>query len=214
MKNEKGKDHRVHIEFAHFSRLDFFSLFDQYVVKHADSLGMNEQEMIMLLEFWSNQIQDINQARESKPSFDDIIMQLKIFFQVAKEKKIEISRVHLHPYGSFFLCYDKSKWEDGRDAILKSALTTPKYCVNTETLEDHLENFDVPEMPLSFIHPNKPDERIWTNKSSLTYKFDLNDDVECYLQFFLKCRSMLKTAGMGDTISSTGFIYHAPKKNI
>jgi len=47
----------------------------------------------------------------------------------------------------------------------------------------------------------------------LTYEFDLNDDIKCYMQFFLKCRTLIKTAGLGDTISSTGFIYHEPKKS-
>lgn len=47
-------DHRIHVEFAHFSRLDFFKLFEHYVVRNADSLGMNEQELIMLLDFWNH----------------------------------------------------------------------------------------------------------------------------------------------------------------
>ena len=42
MKSEEGVDHRIHVEFAHFSSLDFFKLFDNYVVRNADSLGMNE----------------------------------------------------------------------------------------------------------------------------------------------------------------------------
>ena len=41
-----GKDHRIHVEFAHFSRNDFYQLFEEYVVKNADSVGMNEQELI------------------------------------------------------------------------------------------------------------------------------------------------------------------------
>ena len=45
----------------------------------------------------------------------------------------------------------------------------------------------------------------------MTYEFNISKDVKCYLQFFLKCREVFKTAGMGDTISSTGFIYHEPK---
>ena len=32
----------IHVEFAHFSSLDFFRIFEQYAVKNADSLGMNE----------------------------------------------------------------------------------------------------------------------------------------------------------------------------
>ena len=34
--------HMIHVEFAHFSRKDFFELFEKHVVRHADSLGMNE----------------------------------------------------------------------------------------------------------------------------------------------------------------------------
>lgn len=49
-------DHRIHVEFAHFSSLDFFRLFERYAVKHADSLGMNEQELILLLDFWEGKL--------------------------------------------------------------------------------------------------------------------------------------------------------------
>lgn len=38
----KLSDHRIHVEFAHFSRNDYFDLFEKYTVKNADSLGMNE----------------------------------------------------------------------------------------------------------------------------------------------------------------------------
>jgi hypothetical protein len=79
------------------------------------------------------------------------------------------------------MCYDKNKWEDAREAIIKSALVTPKYCVMNENLLEHLENFDVPQIPLSFIHPSKPYERIWTTKDNLTYNFDLEDDIHCYV---------------------------------
>lgn len=41
-KELKNKDHRIHVEFAHFSNLDFFRIFEKYAVTHADSLGMNE----------------------------------------------------------------------------------------------------------------------------------------------------------------------------
>jgi ADP-dependent phosphofructokinase/glucokinase len=41
-KELKSKDHRIHVEFAHFSNLDFFKIFEKYAVTHADSLGMNE----------------------------------------------------------------------------------------------------------------------------------------------------------------------------
>lgn len=42
----------IHVEFAHFSNLEFFKLFDKHVVRQADSLGMNEQELVLILELW------------------------------------------------------------------------------------------------------------------------------------------------------------------
>ena len=117
----------------------------------------------------------------------------------------------MHPYGSFLLCYDVNKWEDGRDAIIKSALVTPKYCKMTEDLSEHLNNYEIPDRPLRFANPGKLGEFIEVTRENLTYEFDFDDDIHCYLQFFIKCKNMIKTAGMGDTISSTGFIYHVPK---
>ena len=42
MRATRNSDHRIHVEFAHFSSLEFFSLFEKHVVRNADSLGMNE----------------------------------------------------------------------------------------------------------------------------------------------------------------------------
>lgn len=207
-------EHMIHVEFAHFSNKEFFELFERHVVRHADSLGMNEQELIMLLELWQNELVDINMARESKPTIEEILSQLKKFFELAKQQSLPVSRVHLHPYGSFIMCYDTAKWEDAREAIIKSAMATPKFCKMTDRLlEEHLENYDVPERPHFFSNPGKDNEVIQVQRNNLTYKFELSENIECYLQFFLKCRSLIKTAGLGDTISSTGFIYHQPKKH-
>jgi len=34
--------HQIHIEFADFSNQKFFDLFEKYVVRNANSVGMNE----------------------------------------------------------------------------------------------------------------------------------------------------------------------------
>jgi hypothetical protein len=76
--------------------------------------------------------------------------------------------------------------------------------------EEHLDNYDIPERPKFFRNPGNLDEVIPVRRDNLTYKFQLSEDIECYLQFFMKCRTLIKTAGLGDTISSMGFIYHEP----
>jgi ADP-dependent phosphofructokinase/glucokinase len=75
MREGSSLDQRIHVEFADFSQMGFFRLFEKHVVRNANSLGMNEQEMAMLLDYWadkeSGEIQDDAQmkVKDSKPSF-------------------------------------------------------------------------------------------------------------------------------------------------
>ena len=40
--NSGVQDTMIHIEFGDFSNEEFFALYDKYVIRNADSLGMNE----------------------------------------------------------------------------------------------------------------------------------------------------------------------------
>lgn len=53
-------NHRIHVEFAHFSKMEFYELFEKHVVQHADSFGMNEQELKQLLDYWSGDLKHLN----------------------------------------------------------------------------------------------------------------------------------------------------------
>ena len=119
------------------------------------------------------------------------------------------------------MCYDTNKWTDAEDAIIKSSMTLLKYCLrdNTgKTPEDWAsqgENFEIPALPKEIDLSYLDKKSIKVNTEDLMYSFDLNDKgIQCYLQFFVKCTKPFKTAGMGDTISGTGFIYHEPKWRI
>ena len=140
-------------------------------------------------------------------------------FKEAKKQGLQLSRVHTHPYGSFLICYDESKWESAQDAIIKSSIVVPKYCLRDQdgiTPADWAKNtsfFEIPPLPMQIDLPSSSSsEPIKVSPETLTYDFDLNEDgIHCYLQFFMKCKKMFKTAGIGDTISGTGWIYHLPK---
>jgi len=60
-------------------------------------------------------------------------------FEYAGENSLPLSRVHLHPYGAFVMCYKTSVWEDARNAIIKSSIALPKYCVDS-SVESNIEN--------------------------------------------------------------------------
>ena len=114
----------------------------------------------MILDHWNDK-SNLSEAKNSKPSIQNIIKQLKEFFIKAKELQIDISRVHLHPYGSFFMCYDPNKWEDAKEALIKSSLAVPHYCVHPREETDLVEEadqFELLDMPEQFEHPNRPGE--------------------------------------------------------
>lgn len=178
---------------------------------------MNEQELKMIIDYWADPKNlDLRSAAESKPSFNEILDQLRTFFKTEKKLGLDINRVHLHPYGSFFMCYDKNKWHDAKDAIIKSSMAIPKYCIKDSAkfidIDKHIDNFELGDTSqvdqIEGIDIKKDPE------NELTYSFDLDEDIHCYLQFFVKCKKVYKTAGMGDTISSVGFMYHVPKWTI
>ena len=72
---EKGQRHVFHVEFGHYSNLEHFKLFEKYAVANADSLGMNEVEVSMLLDYWSGKLHDINEERHSQPDLQ-VVLQL------------------------------------------------------------------------------------------------------------------------------------------
>ena len=73
--------------------------------------------------------------------------------------------------------------------------------------------YEIPDLPSEILLPSG--HSIAVSKDNLTYNFSLNEEkgLDCYLQFFVKCNKVFKTAGMGDTISGTGWVYHVPKNH-
>jgi len=178
---------------------------------------MNEVEMEMLLDYWAGQLGDINDEKDTNPTFTDALRMTDEIFSKAKEKQMPLSRLHLHPYGSFLMCYEKSKWFDADEGIIKGSIVMPKYCTTGADYNfdgnwlESTDNYEIPDIPSEIQIPNG--ETIKLSQDSLTYDFTLNEEqgTHCFLQFFVKCKNMKKTAGMGDTISSTGWIYHEPR---
>ena len=81
-------------------------------------------------------------------------------FEQASEKELPLSRVHLHPYGSFLMCYDNSKWHSAQEAIIKSSIAVPKYCqMGSREAKDYdwLRNpadYEIPDLPREIKLPN------------------------------------------------------------
>lgn len=165
-KNIKNEGGVIHSEFASFQQPEAFKLFVDYVLTNSDSVGMNEQELITLLNFWKGD-KEVGAAKNSKPSLSEILEQTATFFEEQASHGLDISRVHLHPYGSFILCYDENKWESGLDSLFKSSVTTLEYCLQEEDIIDKIENFWVSDYPAEIRIPNAEKQVIKTSKNEL-----------------------------------------------
>ena len=84
---------------------------------------------MLLLKYWRGENFDVTQAQSSSPTVEGALMELNEFFSLAKERDFKVTRVHTHPHGSFLLCYDKNKWEDGFESIVKSSMNVPEFCI-------------------------------------------------------------------------------------
>lgn len=82
----EGQRHVYHVEFGHFSSLEHFKLFEKYAVSNADSLGMNEVEVQMLLDYWSGNLVDINEERQTQPSLQIVLELTDEMFRQAQQK--------------------------------------------------------------------------------------------------------------------------------
>lgn len=80
LRGPNGEQHVIHVEFGHFSDLEAFKVFEQYAVRNADSLGMNELEMKMLLDYWKGELHDINRKSDSTPTLEDVLEQTNQLF--------------------------------------------------------------------------------------------------------------------------------------
>lgn len=138
-----GEQHMFHVEFGHFSNFESFEVFEKFAVRNADSLGMNEVEMKMILDYWSWQEAneaakksgnaeiprfDLNADSATQPNINVVVQETQQLFRQSKAKGLPMSRAHLHPHGFFLICYDNTKWADAYEAIIKSAMVIPKYC--------------------------------------------------------------------------------------
>ena len=115
----------------------------------------------MLLDYWNGELGDINEEKSSQPTLQDVLIRTEDLFKQAEMREMPLSRVHLHPYGSFLMCYDEAIWEDAQEAIIKSSIAVPKYCQSgskgfggLDWIDNHIEDYEIGELPVEINLPN------------------------------------------------------------
>lgn len=183
----KDKGVKIHFEMGDFHTNTFFGKL-QNLVKEADSIGMNEQELGILL----CHLKKIKFAGyPSKAPIKKYLSDLSDLVQQLGKNEYKASRIHLHTIYSQVIC-STSVWTQPLKAVARSALIAGQFaCNNTDLQNDSFEFYQGKDW--------KSDEitKCWQDQS-----------MTCCLALNPTCTQVVQVSGLGDNISATGLVYH------
>lgn len=204
---EVGADTRVHFEMASFVDSSLLVELAEHIIPHADSLGMNEQELpnlhSLLLE---GKVTDVS---NSNPRIAVVLDQMRDIYKllsVDKGGNNPLTRIHLHTLAYQAILIKKgSAWKNNNLAAVKASLTANRHvCANKEISVD--KSFLI--MDDSFATSSKQGaRRVPFDKSNPTACWEEDDlGVSICLAPMLVCKEAVQTAGGGDNISAAGLV--------
>lgn len=216
----------IHLEMAHFNY--YYTI--HYIIKHlfpfTDSFGLNEQEIVSAINqfiFYQNNERDddVDENFLASPSrlsiYESLQLLHKLIAKYISKKFINITRVQYHTLGHMITCFDPDVWDSTEDSLFKSGYVSANYCnqyseqSKLPVCETHsIKTLNLEDLDNSFtrIHINSKYE----NSTTFVQYVKINDTkFICGIVSTPVCKHPSRLTGMGDNISSTGFVYHNKK---
>ena len=195
-------DLRIHFEFTSEENLELIGYISRFVMSECDSLGCNERETELLL----RGLGEDKLADDVKYSDYSAIKLYEGACAIMKTSGV--SRIQIHNLG-FMICLVKKKYGDPHklmDALLFSSET-----VFTKSVVGIIESVDDIDINLEHSISNRGISEIrkfekWTHMDKISE--GLYDCGDCYFMVapMKESKRVKTTVGLGDTISSVGFI--------
>ena len=183
----KEKAVKIHFEMGDFHTYPYFSKL-QSLVKESDSIGMNEQELGILL----CHLKKIKfGGYPSKASVKRYLSDLSDLIGELKRNEYKANRIHLHTIYSQIIC-SNSLWTHPLKAAARSAILAGQFaCNNTDLQNNSFEFYKGKDW--------KPEDvtKCWQEQS-----------MTCCLALNPTCTQVVQVSGLGDNISATGLVYH------
>ena len=135
MRNQKQST-KIHFEMASFSEESLLLQLNEIIVPYADSLGMNEQEIVNLHHslFYGN----ISLIANSTPRVASILDHMRELFKLIRKRgqKIEgsrkLTRIHVHTLAyQAIMTVKNSSWKNTAAAAAKASLTAHRHVCST-----------------------------------------------------------------------------------
>ncbi|KAJ3447701.1 adp-dependent glucokinase [Anaeramoeba flamelloides] len=199
----------IHFEFSSVANEDFTQQIVEKIFPYINSLGINEQEIASIAHvFRLHENDEIELMRNAYPPIALIFQMMKSILD--KFQNTKLSRIHFHCLGYHLIGQITEIWEDAENAVAAGSIkASTQACGFTIEEAFEMENFATKNL---FFSENswKLDEIDWNNDGVIR-NFDLGD-----YKFFwapvAPCKKPIKTVGLGDAVSITGFMNSNMKK--
>ncbi|XP_071344326.1 ADP-dependent glucokinase [Trachinotus anak] len=211
----------VHFEMASFVEESIMEDLLHYVIPHADSLGMNEQELPNLLSLLKGS--NITVLSDPNPRVATVLDQMREVYRIlnqrykdtnddsaendtnsAKAKGKPLTRLHVHTLAFQAMIVTRgSQWKNTMSATAKASLTANRHVCGSNDIDPSKARLIMDD---SFsVSRQEGSQRIPLQETRPVSCWD-EEDYEICVAPVLVCTEVYQTAGGGDNISAAGLV--------
>ena len=205
----------VHLEMATVGDHSFVQYLANQVFPHVDSIGLNEQELLILAQSEGADFNftDIGNKPSIPHACDLLHWMYSTYTSFQQRKKSRLTRIHFHSLTYHLMVNPSrdlagSRWQGGVAAVMAGSRKASLQACDTDEITPEKFELKVPKkFKLSNTH-----ETLSKNSSEIEYEPDngyvawQRDGLDYFMSPVYVCRKPLKTVGLGDAISSAGLL--------
>lgn len=185
-----------------------------YVIPHADSLGMNEQELPNLLSLLKGS--NITVLSDPNPRVATVLDQMREVYRILNQRHKDskedtdssgskpLTRLHVHTLAFQAMIVTRgSQWKNTMSATAKASLTANRHVCGSNDIDPSKARLIMDD---SFsVSRQEGSQRIPLQESRPVSCWD-EEDYEICVAPVLVCTEVYQTAGGGDNISAAGLV--------
>uniref|UniRef100_A0A667WVJ8 ADP-dependent glucokinase 2 n=1 Tax=Myripristis murdjan TaxID=586833 RepID=A0A667WVJ8_9TELE len=194
----------VHFEMASFVEEDLMEDLLQLVIPHADSLGMNEQELPNLLSLLKGS--NITVLSDPNPRVATVLDQMRELYRLINQRARAkpLTRLHVHTLAFQAMIVKRgSQWKNTMSATAKASLTAYRHVCGSVDIDPSKARLIMDD---SFsISRQEGSQRIPLQETRPVSCWD-EEDYQICVAPVLVCTEVYQTAGGGDNISAAGLV--------
>ncbi|KAK1792954.1 hypothetical protein P4O66_001679 [Electrophorus voltai] len=198
----------VHFEMASFVDEDLLWDLLRFVFPHADSLGMNEQELPNLLSLFRGT--NVTVLSDPNPRVATVLDQMRELYRLVNRRQQAagagrpLSRLHVHTLAFQAIIVTRgSQWKNTMSATAKASLTANRHVCGSADIDPSKARLLMDE---SFSVSRREGSQRIPLQETRPVSCWLEDDYEICVAPVLVCTEVYQTAGGGDNISAAGLV--------